>query len=146
MLRLPCQVKVTVQRKEIQRLPCCGCPVFLIACLHSQVALVSLPPAPACQSSVRRCEVVWRTGTGRGPRCSTFRSQIDSGRMFLPEALAGYDSQEDPLRGPAPSSITATFCEPHLAAGEDIANGGDCAEGQPGAYEIHCGLKRHLVG
>lgn len=71
--------------------------------LHSRVALVSSPPALACQSSVRRCEVVWRTGMGRGPRCSTFRSQIDSGRMFLPEALAGYDSQEDPLRGPAPS-------------------------------------------
>ncbi len=36
--------------------------------------------------------------------------------MFLPQALAGYDSQEDPLRDLA-SSITLSLCEPHLARG-----------------------------
>lgn len=48
--------------------------------------------------------------------------------MFLPEALAGYDSQEDPLRD-LPSSITPSLCEPHLAGGTDITNSSS-AEGR----------------
>lgn len=56
--------------------------------------------------------------------------------MFLPQALAGYDSQEDPLRD-LPSSITLSLREPHLARGTFCTN--SSSEGHQ-----ECGLHRGL--
>lgn len=63
--------------------------------------------------------------------------------MFLPEALAGYDSQEDPLRDLA-SSITLSFCEPHLARGTDNTNSSSSVEGHQ-ECGVHCGLQGSWV-
>lgn len=54
--------------------------------------------------------------------------------MFLPQALAGYDSQEDPLRD-LPSSITPFLREPHLARGTFRSSEGHQECG------LHCGLQ-----
>lgn len=66
--------------------------VALIACLQSPVALASLSLTASNPSEGVR----WSRGQGQGgAHCSSFRSPIDGKRMFLPQALAGYDSQGD---------------------------------------------------
>lgn len=58
--------------------------------------------------------------------------------MFLPQALAGYDSQEDPLRD-LPSSITPSPGEPHLPRDTVLTN----SSGFEGQQEcgLHCGSR-----
>lgn len=66
----------------------------------------------------------WSRGQGQGhggAHCSSSRSQMDDARMFLPEALAGDESQEGLLSDP-PSSITRSLREPHLASGTVVTN------------------------
>lgn len=87
--------------------------VAFIACLQAPVALASLSLTARHPSRVAR----WSRGQGQGgAHCSSFRSQIDSMRVFLPQALAGYDSQGDPLSD-LPSTIPVSLCKPHLAKG-----------------------------
>lgn len=66
----------------------------------------------------------WSRGQGQGhggAHRSSSRSQIDDARMFLPEALAGDDSQEGLLSDP-PSSITRCLRVPRLARGSVVTN------------------------
>lgn len=84
-----------------------------MACLRPVVALAVLSRLPVIRQGEQGAV---EDRDREGPLRSSFRSQIDSRRMCLPQALAGYNSQQDPLRDLA-SSITLCLREPHLARG-----------------------------
>lgn len=121
----------------------CASSRFSIACLHSQVALVSLAPCPACQSSIRQLRGILEDRDGEGPPLLHFQESNWQWEDVSARGLGWLWQSGGTIKGRAPSSTTATFCEAHFAGGEDIANSGG-AEGQS-ELEMQCGFTWHLV-
>lgn len=119
---------------------------YLIACLQSQVALVSLP-RPGLPVIHQTAQGSLGDRGGEGPPMLHFQESNWRWEDVSARGLGWLWQSGGSIKGPAPSSITATFREPHLAGGEVITQTAvvlkdNCVR----ACEIHCGFTWHQDG